>query len=165
MAAAKVTLTEAGGEFISRNPFHLSLSLTTLNNFTLHATPYTPNNGIYQQLHEPGRSSVHPHLTSLHAVADPAPHSPPQDPTGKAQAIEHPASHGSSNNTDAEIKKTYLQRYFDPETTRQFKAQGNNGVGMEALSGKAIRQQERVAERSRLQVGPFFALRILYSRC
>lgn len=74
----------------------------------------------------------------------------PADPTDK-EPIEHPAHHGASLE-EHEPPSTMLGRVFSNETTKQIKSQGNNGSGMEdGLGQKTIRQQERVAQRSRLQ--------------
>jgi len=71
------------------------------------------------------------------------------DPTEK-EPIEHPAHHGASLEHH-DPPSGMLARMFSPETTKQIQSQGNNGSGMDALNNKTIKQQERVAERSRLQ--------------
>ncbi|KAI5480756.1 hypothetical protein MNV49_007162 [Pseudohyphozyma bogoriensis] len=74
-----------------------------------------------------------------------------QHPTGDKEPIEHPAHHGASLESH-DPPEGVFNRLTSDELTRQIKSQGNNGQGMEGgLHDKAIHQQERVAERSRLQ--------------
>ncbi|GAA5824286.1 hypothetical protein JCM5353_007007 [Sporobolomyces roseus] len=64
--------------------------------------------------------------------------------------LEHDAAHGASL-VEHEPATGMWDRLHGENTIRQIRSQGDCGVGMEdGLQGKAIRQQEQVAERSRL---------------
>jgi len=72
------------------------------------------------------------------------------------EPIEHNASHGASLQ-EHDPPAGFFNRMTSDETTKQIKSQGNNGAGMDdGLRSTAIAQQERVAERSRLQAEGMF---------